>query len=503
MLSSNPDRINVLLIEDDEDDYILTRDWLRSAGGNRYELTWARNYDQALEALNHNGYDICLLDYRLGGRTGLELLADARAKRLEVPATILLTGQGDMAVDLEAMEAGVADYLVKGEITSNALERTVRYVVSQARVLKALDRSETHFRSVVENVLDLITIYETDGSIRYQSPSVTQLLGFSSDEMAISRIVERIHHDDMPEIRAAFNDAMQHPGKPVSVLFRIKDNQNIWRCLESIGRNLLQESGMGAFLVTSRDTTTRRQAEDDLKETARQLERSNAELRRFAYVASHDLKEPLRAISGYVQLLERRYKDRLDPDANDFIRYTVDATVQMNRLITDLLEYSRLESTELNLDTVDCNTVIDRALMNLKGAIDAAGAEILLERTLPNKVVADRVKLLQVFQNLLSNAIKFHRDKTPVKILISAKEDEHDWIFCVGDNGIGIEPDDIHRIMGLFKRLHDSSDYPGTGIGLAICRKAVEQHGGKIWVESKPGEGSTFFFSIPKPQNNV
>jgi len=501
MLSRNSDPVRVLLIEDDEDDYILTRDWLRSAGGDRYKLEWAGSYDKGLAALKEDRYDICLLDYRLGGRTGLELLEEARLGRLETPATILLTGQGDINVDLEAMEAGVADYLVKGEITRDALERAVRYAVNQARILHALNRSETHFRSVVENVLDLITIYERDGTIRYQSPSVNELFGFAPEQTSISQIIPRIHRDDMPAILAAFDDAMEHPGNPVSVEFRIKDQLGIWRCLESIGRNLLQEPGMSAFLVTSRDTTIRRQAEDDLKQTARKLERSNAELRRFAYVASHDLKEPLRAISGYVQLLERRYRNHLDEEANEFIQYTVDATVQMNRLINDLLDYSRLESTDLHRDTIDCNTVVARAIANLKGAIDASSTEVR-PGVLPNRVWADRVKLLQVFQNLLGNAVKFHREGSPAKVEIAAAEDPQNWIFSVRDNGIGIEPEDIRRIMGLFKRLHDNSEYPGTGIGLAICRKAVEQHGGKIWVESKPGEGSTFSFSLPKPPTN-
>ncbi|MDO9537277.1 MAG: ATP-binding protein, partial [Thermoplasmata archaeon] len=225
------------------------------------------------------------------------------------------------------------------------------------------------------------------------------------------------------------------------------------------------------------------------------LERSNAELEQFAYVASHDLQEPLRMISSYLQLLNQRYKDKLDSDADEFIDFAVDGANRMQKMINDLLTYSRVNTKAKPFVPTNCEEVMKWCLNNLQLAIEDSGV-VVTNDALP-VIMADDSQLTQLFQNLIGNASKFHRDDNP-KIHISAKEKEDEWLFSVKDNGIGMRHEDHDRIFKIFSRLHNKTDYPGTGIGLSVCKKIVERHGGRIWVESEPGKGSTFYFTIPK-----
>jgi len=232
-----------------------------------------------------------------------------------------------------------------------------------------------------------------------------------------------------------------------------------------------------------------------LQQKTGDLIRSNEELEQFAYVASHDLQEPLRMVTSYVQLLERRYKDKLDKDANEFIDFAVDGATRMHSLINDLLTYSRVGTRGKSLEPTDSETVLHLSLNNLRTAVEESGAELSYD-SLP-KVMSDSSQLEQLFQNLIGNAIKF-RGKEPPRIHISASPNGNRWVFSVRDNGIGIESEFKDRIFVIFQRLHGKDKYPGTGIGLAVCKKIVERHGGRIWVESELGKGATFYFTLPK-----
>jgi len=234
--------------------------------------------------------------------------------------------------------------------------------------------------------------------------------------------------------------------------------------------------------------------EQRVAERTAALQRSNEALQQFAYVASHDLQEPLRTIATYVKLLAQRYQGKLDTQAEEFIGFTVDGAERMQQLIQGLLAYSRVESKELLRTSVDCEHVLTCTLHDLQQAITESGAEITHD-PLPT-IEAEAKQLGLVLQNLLGNAIKF-RSHEPPRIHVSAKQNEQYWRFAVRDNGIGLDPQHIERIFNIFQRLHTRQEYPGTGIGLAICKKIVERHGGQIWVESVPGEGATFCFTLP------
>jgi two-component system, chemotaxis family, sensor kinase Cph1 len=233
---------------------------------------------------------------------------------------------------------------------------------------------------------------------------------------------------------------------------------------------------------------------DELAQLAQDLERSNAELKKFAYVASHDLQEPLNQVANYVQLLEMRYEEELDEDAKEFINFAVEGVSLMQTLIDDVLAYSKVDMQAIAFQLAEVEAPLNRALSNLRGRIHETGA-IITHDPLPT-VMADSTQLMQLFQNLIANAIKFRSDKPP-QIHIGAERLEDEWLFSVRDNGIGLDPRFSDRIFVIFQRLHTREEYPGTGMGLAICKKIIECHRGRIWVESQLGEGATFYFTIP------
>lgn len=233
---------------------------------------------------------------------------------------------------------------------------------------------------------------------------------------------------------------------------------------------------------------------EDHKHSLEELARSNQDLEQFAYVASHDLQEPLRMVATYTQLLAERYRGKLDADADKYIHYAVDGALRMQKLVQDLLAFSRVGRYGLALESTDCNEVLQIALRNLEAATQETGA--IVEHTQLPVLVADSSQLMQVFQNLIGNAIKF-RASEPPSIRVSAEAKGKEWVFSVADNGMGIAAEDAENVFVIFRRLHTRAEYPGNGIGLSICKKIIEHHGGRIWVESELGHGSIFRFTLP------
>jgi PAS domain S-box-containing protein len=338
---------------------------------------------------------------------------------------------------------------------------------------------------------------EGDSDVMVWTPETYRLFGVSPETFVLTSetFPTLIHPDDQASMQTWMRECLAGLGPP-DLEFRVKLPDGGIRYIMGRGHLLPQEAGSKSIHVVGAalDITERRLAEEALLRRTEELKRSNTELEQFAYVASHDLQEPLRMVSSYMQLLSRRYKGKLDSNADEFIAFAVDGAKRMQQLINDMLEFSRVATRGHEFKPVEADTALKQALWNLKAAIEESHANVTFD---PLPVVnADSGQLTQLFQNLIGNALKFRRQEPP-RVHVSAERRAKEWVFSVRDNGIGIEPQHLERIFVIFQRLHAASEFPGTGLGLAICKKIAERHGGRLWVTSEPGAGSVFYFSIP------
>ncbi|HUS11024.1 MAG TPA: PAS domain S-box protein [Pyrinomonadaceae bacterium] len=369
-------------------------------------------------------------------------------------------------------------------------------VFGRKQAEQALRASEEQFRAVAETANDAIISGDQRGIIIHWNKVAERIFGYAASEALGSPLTlimparfQSAHERGMQ--RYLTTGESRVIGKTVELSGRRKDGTEFplelslakWSTSEGIH-----------FTGIIRDITERKRMETDLARQAAELARSNADLEQFAYVASHDLQEPLRMVITFVGMLGKQYKGKLDAEADELIAYAVGGADRMRQLISDLLAYSRLSASRDETLVTDCEEVLQEVLENLLTLIQNNSAVITHDR-LPSLRV-DRTQMVQLLQNLLTNAIKF-RGSEPPRVHLSAKRMETDCVFSVQDNGIGIGAEHVNRIFLVFERLHDRTQYPGTGIGLAICKKIVERHGGRIWVESQPGAGSTFFFTLP------
>ena len=359
---------------------------------------------------------------------------------------------------------------------------------------RALEEQEEQLRSVLDNAT--IHIWAFDGErYLYLSKEWYRYTGHDpAMPRTINRWIEAVHPDDQDATAKTWYEAL-HSKATYDDNFRLKEVKGEYRLFHSHAVPIYSENGtFQHYQGYNIDITEQKEAEAKLAQTVADLLRSNEELEQFAYVASHDLQEPLRMVTSYMQLLKRRYEDKLDSDANDFIGFAVDGASRMQTLIQDLLIYSRVGTRGKPFETTNCEDVLGQVLMNLEVAIKESDAMVAHD-PLPT-VAADASQLAQLFQNLIGNAIKFKGEDAP-RVYIAAEQKDDEWEFSVADNGIGIDPEFFGRIFVIFQRLHGRDEYSGTGIGLAVCRKIVERHGGRMRVESKPGQGTTFYFTLP------
>jgi PAS domain S-box-containing protein len=361
---------------------------------------------------------------------------------------------------------------------------------------KHLAQMEAKYRGLLEAAPDAMVVVSNLGEIVLLNLRAEEQFGYRRDELVGQKVTsiipagfaERLVADGT---RTAAEALAQQIGTGIELIGHRKDGSEF--PIEIMLSPLESDEGI---LVTAaiRDISARKSAESALQQKIQELNRSNEELEQFAYLASHDLQEPLRMVASYTQLLSRRYKGKLDSDADDFIAFAVDGAAHMQRLIHDLLAYSRVGTKAQQMRETSSEEALRQALMNLRGAIGDSGAQVTHD-PLPI-VVADEVQLVQVFQNLVGNAIKYQGPGVPKVHISAARSGGKKWVFSVQDNGLGIEPQYFDKIFGMFQRLHKRDEFSGTGIGLAICKKIVERHGGSIWVESQPGQGSTFRFAL-------
>ena len=367
--------------------------------------------------------------------------------------------------------------------------RTVRFeLASDITEMKTLMRDMSR---IFEMSSDMICIADIDkGTFLKVSPAFSKILGYDETDLVGAEFLSFNHPDDVEVTNRVVEEQLKR-GQTVLYFenrYRCKDGSYRW--LEWVS---VPDTEQGLTFAIGRDVSERKRAEAELRDLNERLARSNKELEQFAYVASHDLQEPLRMVASYTQLLAQRYEGQLDEKADKYIGYAVDGARRMQNLINDLLAFSRVGSRGEPLEPTDCGEVVAEVLQSLRSGIEETNAQIVVG-DLPT-VMADRTQLGQVFQNLISNAIKFHGDR-PLRIEVAAELQDGSWELSVADNGIGIEPQFFERVFIIFQRLHARGAYSGSGIGLSIVKKIVERHGGRIRIESAPGQGSRFIFTL-------
>lgn len=378
-----------------------------------------------------------------------------------------------------------------------------RFVLASVVDITERKRAEERLRITIEAAPSGMIMVDQDGKIVLVNTQVERLFGYSREELlgqSIEMLVPANVREKHPEHRASFfkNPHARAMGVGRDLFGLRKDGTEL---PVEIGLNPLEAQGERFVLASIVDITERKKAEALLQEKLLELQRSNEELQQFAYVCSHDLQEPLRVISNYTQLLAKRYMGKtLDDDAHEFIDFTLDATKRMHQLINDLLLYSRVETRGKGFVDVDMNEILQIAESNLVLVIEETNAEISAE-PLPT-LKGDNSQLVQLFQNLIGNALKFRSEDAP-KVSVSVTSHGDMWQFVVSDNGIGFDMKYVDRIFVIFQRLHLRETYEGSGIGLAVCKKIVERHGGRLWAESVPNKGTSFYFTIPKHATKV
>jgi PAS domain S-box-containing protein len=389
------------------------------------------------------------------------------------------------------------------EIGLNPIETSTGTLVLSAIVdITERKQADERFRLAVESSPSAMVMVASGGQIVLINEEAERLFGYRREELvgkSIEMLVPKRYAANHPRLRAGFvaNPEKRSLGAGRNLYGVRKDGTEI---PVEIGLTPIRAGQDLLVLSAIVDITERTRAEEIVARQTRELERSNAELQQFAYVASHDLQEPLRTVASYTQLLERRYGDQLDADARTYIKFAREGALRMQQLLEGLLAYSRLGTHRPEPVPTESTVALDHAIQNLKVAIDESGAEIV-RGELPT-VAADPSQLVEIFQNLVGNAIKFCGGKRP-RVEIAARRADGEWVFSVVDDGIGIDATYFDRIFQVFQRLHHRDDYPGTGIGLAICKRIAERLGGRIWVESTPGAGATFSFSVPDRRSDA
>jgi PAS domain S-box-containing protein len=413
-------------------------------------------------------------------------------KRIEGPinhliksSTVIQGGNYKHRVDQDVVSAGPEELV----ILCNAFNEMSATIDSH---MITVQESEQKYKALMDHNPDMVFSLDDEGKIQEINSVVTRILGYETDEVIGQHFTPFIEPEDLEKTIKYFGQAIRGIANNFEILLMAKDKNPLLFSI-TLFPIITNKEIKGVYGI-GKDITQVKLAEATLIEYSKKLEQSNKDLQQFAYIASHDLQEPLRMVTSYLQLLEKRYKTSLDQDAHEFIDFAVDGAKRMQKLIRDLLNYSRINTQGNEFKAVDSQEIFEQVLDNLEFKIKEKDVEISSD---PLPVVhGDETQLIQLLQNLIANSIKFN-DKKKCSIHISAEKRALNWIFSVRDNGIGIPKQYEERIFTIFQRLHTRDEYEGTGIGLAICKRIVERHGGTIWFESREGEGSTFNFTVP------
>ncbi|MGE5235654.1 MAG: sensor histidine kinase [Acidobacteriota bacterium] len=487
-------RIKVLLVDENPHDRALAAVVLRQrlAGVEPEEVG-----DPVVfaERLARGEFAAVVSETRFSWGNGLKVLATVKSLHPDRPV-VFFGGPGSESLVAEAIALGVDGLVMKSpsgfiqlaEVVGEALDRLEKKRISRA--------GEERYRTLVEGMPVGVFTAQGDGIIRDASPAAARVLGAARPETLIGESLPTLLGEKEPGEQLLSLMARGERVRNLEAPVRTSGREpawvriNAWPVSDPARPDIRYEGSL-------EDISSYKRAEGQLAERAAALSRSNSELQQFSYVISHDLQEPLHLISRYTEIVAERYQGSFDAEGRRFLDHVITSATRMQTMINDVLEYSRVETRGRPFRPVPFARVVADAVANLKATIEETGGKVEWG-ALPT-LLADSAQMTQLFQNLIGNAIKF-RGVNPPCVQVSAVEAEDAWVFAVMDNGVGIEEEQLDRIFGLFQRLHAAHEVPGTGIGLAICKRIVERHGGQIWATSRPGEGSTFYFSLPKRQ---
>jgi PAS domain S-box-containing protein len=499
----------VLVVDDSQEDRECYLRTLKKVDETAYHCLEVQDGRKGLALADSRPLDCVLLDYSLPGLNGLEVLKTLRSRHPFLPV-ILLTGQGNEAVAAEAIKEGAHDYLTKSPADSERLHHAIKMAVNQAALQSSiveikrqiqektleLALSEERYELAVQGMSMGLWDWNVATGELYWSKKLKEIVGVSERNFTPrhEEFTGRLHPDD----KIAVLDAVAaHCERrlPFNVEYRIRcdDGNYVW--VNACGQAKWDGAGKAVRMVGSVNTIgERKKLEMEREKLIEKLTQSNADLERFAYVCSHDLQEPLRMIASFAQRLEKHLGDVLDEKGRHYMKYVTDGAVQARSMINDVLEYARVEQAADLLANVEGEAILAGVMRDLSTRIEETGARVTHD-PLP-AVYLQSTHLRQLLQNLIGNALKFCSQAPHVHV--GVQQEGAFWRFCVRDNGIGIAPEHMPKLFSLFQRLHSRERYPGTGIGLALCKKIVQKYGGKIWVESQPGKGSSFFFTLPQ-----
>jgi PAS domain S-box-containing protein len=490
--------IRVLHLEDDEADAALVAKQLVSENFD-FLVHHVRDKATYESALAQSAFNLILLDYQVSGYDFETAMEQARQFQSEVPV-IVISGVLDEEQAVECMQKGAIDFVLKQRLTrlAPAVHRAIieaGETTRRKRAEAALRESEERFRTLAEAQPQIVWTATPMGEIDFFNTRGGLYCGRPFDEIQGWGWLTTSHPEDRETVLTVWKTALRE-GVETEVEHRLLRADGVYRW--HLSRAVPMQGSAGRivkWLGTSTDIDALKCIQKKAQDAILELARSNEDLEQFAYGVSHDLQEPLRTIRGYLELLSRRGRDVLDKESMDFLGLATDGATRMQQMIQGLLVYSRIGMQGWKPVRTSMDMVLAVALESLRHQITQTEAVVTHDH-LP-VVWGDPMLLMRVLENLIGNAVKFHKDKESPRIHIGVESCGEKWRFFVKDNGIGIDPGDFNHIFGVFQRLHESDRYPGAGIGLAICKKIIGRHGGKLEIESKAGEGSTFYFTLP------